>query len=379
MALDVSKLKSGIESALQGGLDGNNATQVAQNITNAYHDYCADAQDVTGDSLQQASKGAMEKVLVGDTSVPPGPVTVTINYNGANIIDEQHKVFIYIYDSKDITNSNKLFEGFITSNGQSYTFEEIQQPTVFVFAFLDKDGDGKLSNGDVFAPENDFTDSSPIDSPGDVTITFSDIFMRDTGNADSFAPFKLLNSSRNWKDDGFVKIGDIAENSLNQTSTIIDVQNGEITLHDTIFTSTGSPHYSIYRSNIYSSTGFVIGGGGSEDSDLVLGGLKNSWAAVQAAALIATGVTKYWKGAKFQKTKFPPGAVSELKAFVITPPVESVLKAALVAIFLVLGGTTSSKAQDIATALDIATKLTLTFCMGLTSSGAPVIAIGMVT
>lgn len=378
MALDVSKLKSGVESALQGGLDGNNATQVAQNITNAYHAYCADAQDVTGDNLQQASRGAMEAVVVGDTSVPPGPVTVTINYNGYYTVDEQHKVFIYVYDGSDITKSNKLFEGYVTSTGQSYIFEEIQQPTVFIFSFLDKDGDGKLSNGDIFAPENDFTDSSPVDSPGSVEITFSDIFIRDTGDVDGFAPLKLINSSRNWKNDGFVKIGDIAENSLGQTSSITDVQNGEITLQDTIFTSTGSTHYSIYRSNMYSSTGFVIGGSGSEDSDLVLGGLKNSWAAVQAAALIATGVTKYWKGAKFQKTKFPPGAVNELKAFVITPPVEPVLKAALVAIFLVLGGTTSSKAQDIATALDAATKLTMTFCMGLTSSGAPSIAVGLV-
>ena len=148
MALDVTGLKSGILTALKGGMFGHTTKEVAQSLVDAYDTYAMASTDPSGDAPMTLNKSKMEKILVGESSTPPASMTCDLRYTDLDVIDDQHKIYIWMLDNADATQAVKIDGKSISTATGSVVFENISDLTVYFFAFYDKDGSGTLSLGD---------------------------------------------------------------------------------------------------------------------------------------------------------------------------------------------------------------------------------------
>jgi len=316
MALDKSKLTSGVLAAFNGGLAGDDTETVSKNLAKAYDDYCQDAEDFTSDVPLMVNKGGMEKILIGSSSDPLKTLVVNVSYTGSHALDGSN-LNVWLLDNNDLTVATKLESSATYRTEDSLRFENLTEVSVYILAFVSLAKVDTVSVGDILSVSNyknvepDMLSSTSTGSITSTGIEFGDIYVADSGAT---------------------AIGTVPASTDDDLPEV--------------------PHY----------------------------GLSWSQSAACAAAIIANAVSKYWKGAQFDVMNPPPGAVSEINATVILPPVIATLKSELKAIFdnNAAGATTPDKAQQIADKMDISTKTTMVLCAGLTALGVPISVSGTV-
>ena len=109
---------------------------------------------------------------------------------------------------------------------------------------------------------------------------------------------------------------------------------------------------------------------------VLINGINNNGTPALAAQIFASAVSTFWVGGTFNLITPPPGTIlPEISATVTTPPDTSSLQTSLLNIFSDINSNTTieTKAQQLADALDQATKTTVVTCVGTNpSTGNPI-------
>jgi len=79
----------------------------------------------------------------GQTKPQPSSLQVKLNYTGAGKVDDNHKIFIFLFDTPDFIQGNGMPIGSLTATAkdQAITFSDISASTVYIVAAFDPKGE----------------------------------------------------------------------------------------------------------------------------------------------------------------------------------------------------------------------------------------------
>jgi hypothetical protein len=121
-------------------------------------------------------------LFVGTVAAPAivaqesGKLKVTVNYKGAGTVDASHEIFVWLFDTPNITpDTPPIATNVVTSNGGSVTFSGLPKQVYLAAAFDEKgDYDGTSGPPPSGTPTTIYGDAgapSAIATGADATVT----------------------------------------------------------------------------------------------------------------------------------------------------------------------------------------------------------------
>jgi hypothetical protein len=71
-----------------------------------------------------------------------GDVTVTVSYTGKGVVDDQHRILVFLFDHPDVQQTSRPIgpPQLVVKNGSGATFKGVTQSPVYVVAVYDEKG-----------------------------------------------------------------------------------------------------------------------------------------------------------------------------------------------------------------------------------------------
>ena len=132
---------------------------------------------------------AVNAAQTGTTSNTARTVKVKLNYTGAGTVDEQHRIFVFIFDSPNIGPSGSMPTGILTTGAKdgSVVFEGLSYSPAYLAAVFDKTGtyDGQSGPPPSGCPAAIYSKEPGVAAPieiaeggtAEVGFTFDDSFL----------------------------------------------------------------------------------------------------------------------------------------------------------------------------------------------------------